>query len=109
MEIPETAVVYYNGQHPAPTVSVVGSPIQTGSATTVQTDPASLAPLLSALDPGETPQVFAAFASKDGAVSGELDASTGKITFDAALKSGDRIFFLEPVTYIPLAKPAILQ
>ena len=106
VEIPETAVVYFNGQRPAPTVSVVGSPVQTGSVTTVQTTPMSLSAILPAS--GKAPIVLAA-PSSGGAASGAADTDTGEITFHASLKSGDKLFFLDPDTFIPLAMPAVLK
>ena len=43
--------------------------------------------------------------SASGTVSGE----NGLIVFDALLTRGQKIFFLAPDTFIPLAKPTVLQ
>lgn len=44
-----------------------------------------------------------------GAASGAAETSTGEITFDTALKPGDKLFFLDPDTLIPRTRPAILE
>ena len=56
---------------------------------------------------GKAPQVLAA-PETGGALSGQVNVSTGEITFQGSLTSG-RLFFLEPETYIPLARPAVLK
>lgn len=43
--------------------------------------------------------------SASGTVSGE----NGLISFDALLSRGQKLFFLDPDTFIPLAKPTVLQ
>lgn len=77
-----------------------------GGRATVAADPAALAALPKA------PAVLTAVLDGDRVTSsarGELAAATGEITFQASLKSGDKLFFLDPDTFIPLARPAVLE
>lgn len=58
--------------------------------------------------------VLAAAYSRGGgpmtaASQGAFSASDGMIAFDSSVRQGDRLFLLEPGTYIPLAKPILLE
>jgi len=55
-----------------------------------------------------TPVVFAVSQNKSP-VSGDLNASTGQVTFPAVLRPKDKLFFLDPVTLVPLTTPAELS
>lgn len=84
---------------PAPSLPV-SSVSQTGNSTVVRTDPAALAAILPGS--GELPVIFAASGGR--AASGEVNAASGEISFQAKLNPQDKIFFLDPDTLIPLAK-----
>ena len=56
---------------------------------------------------GKAPLVLAA-PETGGALSGQVNASTGEIAFQGQLESGNKLFFLAPETYIPLARPSVL-
>ena len=95
--------MFYNGRRPALTVNDV---LHSGNTTIVKLDPAALGAL-----PG-VPAVFAArldSGSRSSAFCGTLDAARGDAVFKTVLKAGDKIFFLEPGTYVPMEKPIVLQ
>lgn len=99
-----TAKIYYNGVRPAPSVPIA-PPVQTGPFTVVTANLSALASIAPAS--GKAPLVLAA--PKTGsALSGQVNASTGEIAFQGQLESGNKLFFLEPDTYIPLARPSVL-
>lgn len=97
-------VTVKTGDPGGPTPSLpVSSVSQTGNSTVVRTDPAALAAILPGS--GELPVIFAAIAGGGlAAASGEVNAVSGEIAFQAKLNPQDKIFFLDPDTLIPLAK-----
>lgn len=109
------AEIYYNGKRPPlePDATIDDDPSGAAAGATVTIPPASLAAISGAVASGKDPAVFAAV--QDGSrvlntVQGKItDPSNGKIGFTADLKPNDRLFFLDPDTFIPLAKPAVLK
>lgn len=101
-DIPRVTVKEGSLSGSAPEVPV-SSVSQTGNSTVVRTDPAALAAILPSS--GELPVIFAAIAGGGlAAASGEVNAVSGEIAFQAKLNPQDKIFFLDPDTLIPLAK-----
>ena len=99
VEIPETAVVYFDGQQPPPPALPEVSAQAHGSAVRLTVTGGEL-------DPGA--RVLAAL-DRAAALSGTYDAESGEVTFQKPLESGRKLFFLDPDTLVPLAKPARLQ
>lgn len=79
---------------------------QSAWLTSVQADPEILASLDSA--DGRAPLVLASPADGRGAAEGLVSARSGRISFTARLDPGGRLFFLDPDTFIPLAKASTL-
>ena len=95
---------------PLPTVEITAPPAPGGSVSSVTVAPESIADILPAS--GKLPAVFTANLSGPqvtDAGEGTLDPGTGEITFTAPLSIGGKLFFLDPDTLIPLAKPVTLK
>lgn len=104
------AQIFFNGERPpAPPLPGVSASVISATA-----EGSAVRLTVTGGELSDGAQIFA-FAYSDGyrpagpVSSGTYDASKGEAILQPPPKSGDRLFFLEPGTLIPRAKPAILE